>query len=80
MIDFGMKISVTALLSVVISAFIGAIFVSFLGPLLLEKESDEERKEREFLEENIFGKEVVENLRRDEEIVGTTGKVICHNP
>jgi len=46
-----------ALLSILITAPIGAIAAMVLGPLWLEKETEEEKREREQAEKDYIGEE-----------------------
>lgn len=71
-----------ALISILITAPIGAIASMVLGPMWLDKETDEERREREAAEKDYLGEEAYEeNKKKEKEAEGSViNKTLGTNP
>lgn len=64
-----------ALISVIITAPLGAVFGVVLAPHLLDKETEEERAEREKVEKDFMGDEAFEKEKKQEQDrAATAGK------
>lgn len=71
-----------ALLSILITAPIGAIASMVLGPMWLDKETEEEKNEREQAEKDYVGEDAFnENKKREQEAQGSViNKSLGTNP
>jgi len=77
------EISLTAaLISILITAPLGAVLTVLCGEHWLERETQEEAKEREQIEKEVFGEEEVEKQKKKEEELrgATSGKTLGISP